>query len=97
MKIVLLICAGLLFLALLSLPIGYYTFLRITVTIGAILVIASELREGINVWVILFGLIAVLFNPIAPVYLGEKSVWIPIDFVTGILFVVKSFNLKNTG
>jgi hypothetical protein len=67
MKIVLLICAGLLFLALLSLPIGYYTFLRITVTIGAILVIASELREGINVWVILFGLIAVLFNPIAPV------------------------------
>lgn len=93
MKPLLLICAVLLLLALANLPIGYYTFLRIVVTIGAVAVVVTELKNGVNFWVIIFGLIAVIFNPIIPIYLYDKALWEPIDVVAAILFGVKAFNL----
>lgn len=95
MRPLLLICAGLLLLALVDLPIGYYTLLRIAVTIGAVTIVVTEFENGINFWVIAFGLIAILFNPLIPVYLGDKSAWMPIDLITAILFGIKSFTLKN--
>ncbi len=94
MKTLLLICAGLLFIGLLNLPIGYYTLLRIVVTIGSVAVVISEFENGLNFWVITFGLIAILFNPLIPVYLNDKSAWMPIDIIGGIIFIIKSFTLK---
>lgn len=94
MKKILIICAALLFIGLINLPIGYYTLLRIVVTIGSVAVIVKELKNGINVWVITFGLIAILFNPLIPIYLNDKSVWMPIDIISGIIFVIKSFTFK---
>lgn len=94
MKTLLLISAGLLFLSLAPLPIGFYTLLRIVITIGAVAVIIQEIDNGLNTWVIIFGLIAILFNPIIPVYLGDKDVWVPIDIIAGILFSIKAFNLR---
>ncbi|HBR55097.1 MAG TPA: hypothetical protein DEA82_13305 [Flavobacteriaceae bacterium] len=90
MKALLISCASLLLLALIDLPIGYYTFLRIVVTIGAIAVVITEFENGVNFWVLAFGLVAVLFNPIIPVYLGDKAIWMPIDIITAILFGIKS-------
>jgi len=95
MKPLLFICAGILLLGLVDLPIGYYTFLRIIVTIGAVAVVVSEFANGINFWVIVFGLVAIIFNPLIPVYLGDKNAWMPIDIITAILFVIKSFTLKS--
>lgn len=95
MRALLLICTGLLLLALVDLPIGYYTLLRIVVTIGAVAIVATEFENEINFWIIVFGLIAILFNPLIPVYLGDKSAWMPIDLITAILFGIKSFTLKN--
>lgn len=96
MKALLLVCTGLLLLALMDLPIGFYTFLRIVVTIGAVALVVTEYENGINFWIVAFGLIAILFNPLIPVYLGDKSAWMPIDFIAAILFGTKSFiNLKN--
>jgi len=94
MKGLLLLCAGLLFLSLAELPIGYYTFLRIVVTIGAVTVVVAEFENGLNFWVITFGLIAIIFNPLIPIYLNSKSAWMPIDIIGGIIFVIKSFNTK---
>jgi len=90
MKILLFICAGLLFLGIAKLPIGYYTLLRIAVTIGSIAVVITELENGLNFWVISFGLLAILFNPLIPIYLYNKSIWMVIDFISGILFLIKS-------
>ena len=95
MKVLLLSCATLLLLCIANLPIGYYTFLRIVVTIGSVAVVVTEFENGINFWVIIFGLVAILFNPLIPVYLGEKEVWIPIDLIAAILFGVKSFTTKS--
>lgn len=94
MKSLLLICAGLLFIGLFNLPIGYYTLLRIVVTIGSIAVVVTELEKGLNFWVITFGLIAILFNPLIPIYLNDKSAWMPLDILGGIIFLIKSFTLK---
>ena len=94
MKYLLLLCTCLLFLALADLPIGYYTLLRIVVTIGAIGIVSTEFENGFNFWVITFGIIAIVFNPLIPIYLNDKDTWMPIDIVVAILFLVKSFNYK---
>lgn len=94
MKQLLLICAGLMFIGIINLPIGYYTLLRIIVTLGSVAVVVSEYEKGLNFWVITFGLIAILFNPLIPIYLNDKSAWIPIDIIGGIIFVIKSFTVK---
>lgn len=85
-------CAICLFIAVLNLPIGYYTFLRITVTIGAVLVMIKGRNKILNFWFLSFAVIAVLYNPVAPIYLYEKSKWIPIDIITGVLFLLVKFN-----
>ena len=71
MKALLFICSGLMFIGLMDLPIGYYTFLRIVVTIGSVAVVLTELENGLNFWVITFGIIAILFNPFIPIYLND--------------------------
>jgi len=91
MKSLLLICSGLLLIGMMNLPIGFYTLLRIVVTIGSIAVVVTEFENGFNFWVIAFGLTAIIFNPIIPVYLNDKAVWMPIDIFCSILFVVKAF------
>jgi len=95
MKAFFLICAGLLFLSLANLPIGYYTFLRIVVFIGSLVIVLTEFKQGFNFWVIAFGLIGILFNPIIPIYLNDKSAWMPIDIIAAILFGIKSLTLKS--
>ena len=91
MKPLLFICAAVLFIGVFPLPIGYYTLLRIVVCIGAIAVIVSEYDSKLTYWVIVFGLVAILFNPLFPVYFRSKTAWIPIDIIAGILFIVKAF------
>lgn len=93
-KSIFIICGLLLFFATFNLPIGYYTFLRISVLIGALLVIKSHKNKKVLFWQILFGLIAILFNPFFPIYLYIKNVWIFIDLACGLLFLIQAFTLK---
>ena len=83
------ITIGFLLLALTDLPIGYYTFLRIIVSACAVGIIITELKNGINIWVIIFGVIGIIFNPIIPIYLNNKDIWTPIDIVVAVLILVK--------
>jgi len=89
MKWFLIFCSVILFIGVANLPIGYYTFLRIVTFIGAVVVIATEYQKGIIVWIVLFGITAILFNPIFPIYLHDKDIWRIIDILGGILFLVK--------
>lgn len=82
-------CAISLFIAIASLPIVYYTFLRVIVFAGCILIIISK---NVHVyWKLLFVPIMVLFNPLYPVYLYLKPYWIPLDILAGILFLLTTF------
>lgn len=85
------LCGILLLVGIADMPIGYYTLLRIVVTIGSVAVVVAEMEKGITPWVLAFGLLAILFNPIIPVYLNDKQAWMPIDLVGGVLFFVKAY------
>jgi len=78
-----------LLLAILNLPYGYYTFLRLGITLSAGLFAYRFYESKETVWAIVFGAIALLFNPIVPVYL-DKSTWVMIDIVTAIVFFYSS-------
>ena len=73
-----------LLLAILPLPIGYYTFLRfITFSTFAIAAYIAH-KNGKEDLPIYYGLIALLFNPIFPIY-HAKEVWIVFDLISAFL------------
>jgi len=84
-------CALCCFAAVLPLQISYYTFLRIIVFIAAAITVYHFVRQKEYKWVVVFGIVLILFNPIIPVHFYLKSIWIPIDIVTGILFLLLIF------
>jgi len=84
--------AIMLLVAILPLPYGYYTLLRIVVCISAT-IIAYEAYEKINrlgFWAVCFSLTALLFNPIIPIFL-DRELWFFIDLVVAGLFVLYGF------
>ena len=89
MKYLPFVAAAFLFVGIADLPNGYYTLLRIVVSIiGAILtVIEYDCNKTISIRCIFLGLIVLLFNPIIPVYLQDKDVWTVIDVLVGGVFV----------
>lgn len=105
MKLPAIVCSILLFLALAKLPIMYYTFLRITVTIVSALIVVEQYKKvTINFWVVAFVIIALVFNPIMPVYLYKRTLWMPVDVLAGLVFLGysvkrnkkdKNLNIKN--
>lgn len=76
-----------LLLALGSLPYGYYQFLRWAITIiGAYSAYLAYEQKNIT-WTWIFGLIAILFNPIIP-FIFAKDTWQTIDVITAIIIII---------
>jgi len=94
MKLTSIICGILLLAGVAQLPIGYYTFLRMAVTLCAIAIIVTKVKRTNTLWLVLFGAIVVLFNPVIPVYLYQKSIWIPIDVAAAVVFIVYGLKYK---
>ncbi|WP_394349875.1 DUF6804 family protein [Maribacter flavus] len=82
----------LLLLAIVQMPSYYYQFLRIFIVISAI--ILAFKNHKVLFMLLAFLLVGYLFNPIVPVYLYQKSIWIPVDIISALLFLVSSFELK---
>uniref|UniRef100_A0AAU6WQT5 DUF6804 family protein n=1 Tax=Chryseobacterium endophyticum TaxID=1854762 RepID=A0AAU6WQT5_9FLAO len=91
MKPFLTFCALCCFIGIFKLPIEYYTFLRILVSAGALLVLYHTITSRQPYFSIVFLAILILFNPVFPIYLYRKGIWIPIDTITGILFLLINF------
>jgi hypothetical protein len=91
LKIFLTICAICCFIGIFRLPIEYYTFLRVIVSIGALIILYNFLSFKQYYFSAIFIVILILFNPVFPIYLYQKGLWIPIDTVTGILFLLITF------
>ena len=52
---------------------------------------AHEIERLWALWT--FGLVALLFNPLIPIYL-TRELWIPIDLLTAVLFAVAIASLR---
>ena len=66
-------------------PYGYYTLLRLIVTVGSVAYCVQFLEKKNMNMVYLFGFIAILFNPLIPVYLNKET-WLIIDLIVGGIF-----------
>lgn len=71
-------------------PYGYYTFLRWVVFLSACLVAWVAWESDVKTATFLFATVAVLFNPVAPVFLA-RSTWLPIDLICAGLFALAVF------
>jgi hypothetical protein len=82
------VAAALLLIATSRLPYGFYTLLRLAIcAFGAVLAYAEFQRPARGPqWAIAFGLVALLFNPLIPVYL-TRGIWFPIDVAVAALIV----------
>jgi hypothetical protein len=75
-------------------PYGYYQILRWAVCgIAIFLVIIAQKLEMVG-WLWIMIAIAILFNPIFPIYL-DKGTWALIDLATAIILLLSIFKLKN--
>lgn len=74
------VAAILLLIALAPLPLGYYTFMRWAVTVAAIAMCALAHKGNQGGWLFLLIPIAILFNPISPVYM-TRAYWAPFDVI----------------
>ena len=79
------IVAVLLLIALIPLPYAYYQLLRIVVTIAASIYAFYFYTDNQMPKVIIFGIIAIIWNPIFPIYM-DKSVWMILDIVGATVF-----------
>ena len=95
MKYLTLITSLFLVLGCFPLLIGYYTFLRIVVFVVCIVVIVKERERGLDSTNIIAGMIAIVFNPIIPIYLHDKTWWIVIDLLTAIVFGFQTYRYYN--
>jgi hypothetical protein len=50
-------------------------------------------EQGKTAWAWIFGIIAVLFNPVAPIYLARET-WSVIDLIVAAILVASIFKLK---
>lgn len=92
-KPILFISGLFLILAVLPLPYVYYQFLRIFIFFSAGFVSFKFFEQKFMPWVLIFGTIAMIFNPIAPIYL-DKSSWVVIDFISALLFFLATRSLR---
>ncbi len=91
------VCALLLIIgAFLSLPNEYYTFLRYVIFIVAMFTAFQFYYNKSTIWTILFGVIAILFNPFYVIFLPKLS-WIIIDIISALLFLRSNLSLINAG
>ena len=93
-KIICLLAGALLVGAIFSFwPYSYFILLRWAIFIISLLVLNGFYISNLKGWAIVFGAIALLFNPFYPVYLNKQT-WIPIDFISAILFFIAGYSTK---
>ena len=66
-------------------PYAYYQVMNWVVMIAAIMAAKQAFRGGMNAMVFVFGFVAIMFNPIAPIYLSA-NVWQILDVIVALLF-----------
>ena len=76
-----------------KLPIGYYTFLRIVICIVSVILLFFPKNGNISWHHIINGLVAIMFNPIIPIYLHSKTTWMVIDMVAAVWFIIQAITI----
>ncbi|RIA09366.1 hypothetical protein OE09_1198 [Flavobacteriaceae bacterium MAR_2010_72] len=85
--------AVLLFLCLLDMPYGYYQFIRfIALIVFGVLAFKAN-QEGEKTAMIIYGALALLFQPFFKIALG-RELWNIVDVIVGIGLLLSIFYIK---
>ena len=68
-------------LALLPLPYGYYTLLRLVTCVGFAWSAVVSYQQAMIGWAVAAGVLALLYNPMIPVHLG-RDLWIVVNLLS---------------
>jgi hypothetical protein len=83
-----LLSIAVLLIAIGKMPYGFYTLTRVVICgVAVLLAFVSwrEERSAAKAWSVAFGFIAVLFNPIVPIYL-KRATWFYFDVGIALIF-----------
>ena len=94
MRTICIVCATFVLMACFDLQVGYYIFLRTILFVVSLTIIVNELKQKKDFKAVEFIAIALIFNPIVPIYLYKKSLWIVIDILTAMFFLIHGFKEK---
>jgi hypothetical protein len=81
------IVAVMLLIATFPLPYDYYTLLRIIVFIVSVYCVQVTYQQKLEIWPWIFATVALLFNPLFPIYL-QKTTWVFIDIFIAMTFII---------
>jgi hypothetical protein len=83
-----LIVAAFLIVATQRLPYDYYILLRVIVFVASLffVFVASFQLPSQGIWLLCFLIVAVIFNPLIPIYL-RRSTWAYVDLAAACLFL----------
>jgi hypothetical protein len=75
-------------IGILPMPYGYYMLSRLIVSAGALYFAFHfyKINDNFKVWV--FGFLVVLYNPIIPISLGSKELWMIVNIPTIYYFYI---------
>jgi hypothetical protein len=77
-------------------PYGVYMLLRIVITVAAAVIIYDSYKKinNIDITIVIFSIILIIFNPILPIKLS-KEIWLPIDLIAATIFFNHYFKNKD--
>ena len=73
-------------IAIFPLPIGYYTLSRLVVSACALYYAIQFHKRNNTTYTWIYGFLVVLYNPIIPIYLYEKFIWVVVNLITIYIF-----------
>jgi hypothetical protein len=76
-------------------PYAYYQMMNWVVMIAALLVLNDATRSDAKVVMLIFGLVAIVFNPIAPIHL-RADIWQLADLASAALFALSFWLSKKS-
>ncbi len=97
MKKALLFIAALLLLCLAPMPYGYYQLVRFVAMVAFAVMAWNYYEKKQEVWAIVFGALALLFQPFVKIALG-RLVWNVVDVVVAVLLIgisLRTFKMKD--
>lgn len=89
-KAIKIILALLLFFCLADLPYGYYQFVRFASFVGFAILAYDANQKGSQIEMIIFGALALLFQPFIKIALG-RQIWNIVDIIVGLGLVFSLF------
>jgi hypothetical protein len=90
-KLIKIILALLMFTCLADVPYGYFQFVRFIAMIAFGLLAAQASQMGRQNEMIIYGALALLFQPIFKISLG-RGLWNMVDVIVGIGLLISAFN-----